>query len=82
MGKVRTVLHGLVSRFREQGQLKNCHGLFKKALSKATDDPSQLSYAYLQFLTEEGTLQELNTGLSTIKDVLKKQGSWTYCDQC
>lgn len=56
----------------EQQNSSVCKDMFKKNLFKVVDDPVRFGYAYLSFLTENGTLDELNIGYSTIRKVFKK----------
>ena len=72
MGKVR-ISFSLVLWTRGQGQLRVCHDMFKKNLSKVIDDPGRFSSAYMSFLAEEGTIRELNTGYTSVRKVLHKQ---------
>jgi hypothetical protein len=54
------------------GNSSVCKDMFKKNIFKVVDDPVRFGYAYLSFLAENGTLDELNTGYSTIRKVFKK----------
>ena len=49
-----------------------CQDMFKKNIFKVVDDPVRFGYAYLAFLAENGNLDELNIGYSTIRKVFKK----------
>jgi hypothetical protein len=49
-----------------------CKDMFKKNIFKVVDDPVRFGYAYLAFLAENGTLDELNIGYSTLRKVFKK----------
>jgi squamous cell carcinoma antigen recognized by T-cells 3 len=57
---------------KEQGNPSVCKEMFKKNLFKVVDDPIRFGYAYLSFLAENGTLDELNIGYSTMRKVFKK----------
>jgi hypothetical protein len=72
MGKVG-IYFSLVLWSRGQGQLRVCHDMFKKNLSKVIDDPGRFGSAYISFLAEEGTIRELNTGYTSVRKVLHKQ---------
>jgi len=54
---------------RGQGQLRVCHEMFKRNLSKIVDDPVRFCSEYCLFLDEEGSLQDLNVGYSAIHRV-------------
>jgi hypothetical protein len=49
-----------------------CKDMFKKNIFKVVDDPVRFGYAYLSFLAESGTLDELNIGYTAIRKVFKK----------
>ena len=65
---------------RGQGQLRVCHDMFKKNLSKILDDPARFSSSYISFLTEEGTIRELNTGYRSVREVSRKQVRVFFAD--
>ena len=73
---------------RAQGELQVCHEMFKRNMSKIIDDPVRFSYAYLSFLTEEGSLRELNSGFAILRrTLLQHVSAWLvetlshYCGQ-
>jgi hypothetical protein len=49
--------------------------MFKKNMFKIVDDPLRFSNAYIMFLVETGSLEHLNKGFSTTRQVLKLQVS-------
>jgi hypothetical protein len=49
--------------------------MFKKNMFKIVDDPVRFSNAYIMFLVETGSLEHLNKGFSTIRQVFKLQVS-------
>ena len=59
----------MINLLRGQGQLRVCHEMFKRNLSKIVDDPVRFCSEYLLFLNEEGSLQDLNAGHSAIQRV-------------
>ena len=59
----------LTGSLREQGQFQVCNEIFKRTLSKIVDDPGRFCNEYLLFLSEEGSLQDLNAGYSAIHRV-------------
>jgi hypothetical protein len=46
--------------------------MFHKNLFRVADDPGRFCYAYISFLTESGSLDQLNKGYSAIRKVFKK----------